>query len=319
MQERMAETIVDSWAAVWDRGEVERLDGLLAPDYVRQSTRSGSESGRDELKREILEVRAAFPDLRTTIESIVVDGERGAIFWRTDGTFREALRGVPPTGLAVRTHGSNALTLRDGLIVRERVSWDAGGLLTDSGVAALTSAFEPPVTEAPESTAPGVLDDRLVTGFNRSFVTGVTVITTRDADGRPRGLAVNSYASVSVEPPLVLVCVQKSSSSHPALFATGHLGVNVLSNRQLDVVRTFAGKGPDKFADLPWTAGPFGSPLIDGTAARLEAEIKERMQARTHTVFIARVRHAEVTDLDPMIYRAGRFFDGGALAELGSS
>lgn len=148
-------------------------------------------------------------------------------------------------------------------------------------------------------------------------MTGVTVVTTIDGDGNPRGLAANSYASVSLEPPLVLVCVQKTAGTYGSLFRSAHLGINIMSNEQREVVGTFASKVSDKFADISWHAAPGGSPLIDGSAASIEAEIKERFQARTHTVFIARVTHAEVAaEESPMVYKAGRFYDGGDLTSL---
>jgi flavin reductase (DIM6/NTAB) family NADH-FMN oxidoreductase RutF len=150
---------------------------------------------------------------------------------------------------------------------------------------------------------------------NRQFVTGVTVVTALDGD-MPRGLAVNAFASISLEPPTVMVAVQHTSSTHECLFTADHLAINILATDQLDVVTTFATKSPDKFADLPWRPGPFGSPLIDRSAAVMEVEIRERLQASTHTVFICRVVHAEVSRRDPMVYSAGKFFDGGALAAL---
>ena len=152
-------------------------------------------------------------------------------------------------------------------------------------------------------------------GFNRQFVTGVTVVTTKE-NGVPKGLAVNAYASVSLEPPLVMVCIQKTSSTYPALFASSHLGINILSNEQKPTLSTFASKSADKFAEINWHAGPHGSPLIDGSSAALEAEIRERFQAKTHTVFICRVRHAEVSETAPMVYQAGRFFDSEGLSQL---
>ena len=121
---------------------------------------------------------------------------------------------------------------------------------------------------------------------------------------------------MSLEPPLVLVCVQKTSSTYPALFSSSHLGINILGTEQLGTVKTFASKVQDKFAELNWHEGPKGSPLLDGSAASLEAEIQERFQAKTHTVFICRVRHAEIGDTSPMVYKAGHFFHGAELAEL---
>lgn len=151
---------------------------------------------------------------------------------------------------------------------------------------------------------------------NRQFVTGVTVVTAMDGE-TPRGLAVNAFSSISLDPATVMVCVQRTSSTHDCLFRAGHLAINILSTDQLDVVGTFAGKSDDKFKDLDWQCGPFGSPLIARSSAQMEVEIRERLQTSTHTVFICRVVHAAVDERHPMVYSAGKFFDGGALAPLG--
>lgn len=164
-------------------------------------------------------------------------------------------------------------------------------------------------------TPPAKPDADLMKQVNRQFVTGVTVVTTID-DDTPKGLAVNAFASISLEPPTVMVCIQRTSSTHDCLFRADHLAINILSVDQLDVVNRFAGKSADKFQGLEWTPGPLGSPLIVGSSAQMEVEIRERLQASTHTVFIGRVVHAAVTETDPMVYSAGRFFDGGALSPL---
>lgn len=150
---------------------------------------------------------------------------------------------------------------------------------------------------------------------NRQFVTGVTVVTAMD-DGTPRGLAVNAFASISLDPATVMVAVQHTSSTHDCLFRADHLAINILSTDQLDVVKRFAVKSDDKFAGLDWDAGPFGSPLIARSAAVMEAQIRERLRASTHTVFMCRVVHAEVSNRHPMVYSAGKFFDGGTLTDL---
>ncbi|TQR88022.1 flavin reductase family protein [Mycobacterium hodleri] len=150
---------------------------------------------------------------------------------------------------------------------------------------------------------------------NRQFVTGVTVVTAMD-DGAPRGLAVNAFASISLDPATVMVAVQHTSSTHDCLFRADHLAINILSTDQLDVVNRFAVKSDDKFAGLDWDAGPFGSPLIARSAAVMEVEIRERLRASTHTVFMCRVVHAEVSNRHPMVYSAGKFFDGGTLTDL---
>lgn len=151
---------------------------------------------------------------------------------------------------------------------------------------------------------------------NRQFVTGVTVVTAMDED-KPRGLAVNAFSSVSLDPPTVMVAVQRTSSTHDCLFRATHLAINILSTDQLDVVNRFAVKSDDKFAGLDWAPGPFGSPLIERSAAQMEVQIRERLQASTHTLFVCRVMHATVSDRAPMVYGAGRFFDGSALTPLG--
>jgi len=151
---------------------------------------------------------------------------------------------------------------------------------------------------------------------NRQFITGVTVVTTMD-DEKPRGLAVNAFSSVSLDPPTVMVAVQRTSSTHDCLFRATHLAINILSTDQLDVVGVFATKADDKFAGLDWEPGPFGSPLLKRSGAQMEVEIRERLQASTHTLFVCRVLHATVSDRHPMVYSAGKFFDGAALTPLG--
>lgn len=159
------------------------------------------------------------------------------------------------------------------------------------------------------------VDQDLMKQFNRRFITGVTVVTTRD-DDTPRGLAVNAFASISLDPPTVLVCVMRTSSTHDVLFRAEHLAINILSTDQLDVVGRFSSKDPDKFAGLDWEPAPNGSPYLARSCARLETQIRERLQASTHTIFICRVLDAQVSDRVPMVYAAGAFYDGGNLTAL---
>lgn len=310
------ESVISIWEAAWDRGDVSALDVLMDAEYTRESAGTGTTTGLAELKQDILDVRAAFPDLRTSVDKLIIDGDDFAIFWSSTGTFTNPLGEVPATGSRVQTRGSNQGTFRNGRIIHERVTWDKSELLADLGVPSLRSAFESDLSGLVVDNLAGSPSNDALKGFNRQFVTGVTVVTTKDADGQPRGLAVNSYASISLEPPLVLVCVQKTSSTYASLFRATHLGINILSNQQRDVVTTFASKAPDKFAELEWHDGPQGSPLIDASSAAIEVEIKERFQAKTHTVFIAKVTHSELSDAVPIVYKAGRFFDGASLTEL---
>lgn len=169
-----------------------------------------------------------------------------------------------------------------------------------------------PSTTASPSTRADALDLEQLKGFHRSFVTGVTAVTTMES-GVPRGLIVNAFSSLSLDPPAVIFCVQKSSTSYPALFANDLLAINILSAAQEEECQGLASKKPDKFDQVAWHSGPNGAPVLDGTAAWLEATITERIQASTHTLFIARVLTAEFTHRAPLLYAGGRLFDGSVL------
>lgn len=317
MQETIKDAVIAAWAAAWDRGEVDGFDAILHPDYQRITSGHGVSRDIAYLKQEILDIREAFPDLVTTIDALIVDESResGAIFWHSEGTFTQDLPGVPATGRRVVTRGSNQLALVDGKILMERVTWDRKELLEDLGVPSLNSAFEEPEDVIVDDLS-GVPSIEALKGFNRQFITGVTVVTTTDGEGNPRGLAANSYTSVSLDPPLVLVCVQRTTATHGPLFKSSHLGINIMSTGQRDIVGIFASKAPDKFAEIDWHKAPKGSPFIEGSAASIEAEIKERFLTKTHTVFISKVTHAEASDLNALIYKGGKFYDSAELTEL---
>lgn len=149
---------------------------------------------------------------------------------------------------------------------------------------------------------------------HRAFPTGVTVVTTHVA-GRPVGLAVNAFSSVSMEPPLVLVCINAASQSHESLWNSEHLGISILGRDQRAVAMAFATSGGDKFRGIAWHAGVHGSPLVDGASASFEVKVQERIVAGTHTIFLAEVVGVESTDKAALLYSTGGFFDGARLTE----
>ena len=122
-----------------------------------------------------------------------------------------------------------------------------------------------------------------------SFATGVVVATTLDARGNPKGFTANSFTSVSLDPPLVLVCVDKRASCYPAFAGTAHFAVNILCEAQQHVSRAFASKSPDKFADMPWVPGVTGSPIFPDSTAWLDCELHNRVEAGDHLIVIGRV------------------------------
>ncbi|WP_423184987.1 flavin reductase family protein [Arthrobacter sp. NyZ413] len=154
-----------------------------------------------------------------------------------------------------------------------------------------------------------------IRAFHRKFVTGVTIVTASDGD-QPRGLALNAFSSVTVSPAMVLVCVNKTSSTHDVLFSAKTFAVNLLSRDQLHVAKRFATKSDDKFSGLDWHMGEHGSPIIENSCAHMEAEISMRVRTSTHTVFFGRVLSAQSTDNAPLVYLASEFFDGAKLEIL---
>ena len=138
------------------------------------------------------------------------------------------------------------------------------------------------------------------------FTTGVTVITGAGADG-PVGLAVGSFASVSLEPPLVAFFADKTSSSWPKIAPTGAFCVNILGEHQEDVCRRFASKEPDKFAGLGWSPAGTGSPLLDGVIAWIDCDIHEVTEAGDHLCVVGAVRELDVGHDGPPLL----FFRGG--------
>jgi len=154
-------------------------------------------------------------------------------------------------------------------------------------------------------TFEGHADPEAVRAFHRCFVTGITVVTLR-VDDEPRGLAVNAFASLSLDPPLVMVSISRTAQTYEAFFATDVFGVNLLAADQADVARRFAVSGGDKFAGLDWQSGPHGTPMLEGSMAFLEARLENRIEAGTHVLFIGRVLEARASGKEPLIY-----WDGG--------
>ena len=138
------------------------------------------------------------------------------------------------------------------------------------------------------------------------FVTGVTVITAAN-DGEPVGLAVNSFTSVSLEPPLVAFCAGKTSTTWPLIRTAGRFCVNVLADDQEEVSRVFATKGADKFRGLGWRESHAGMPILADVLAWIDCTIEAEHDAGDHIIVVGRVVDLEVErDTRPLV-----FFRGG--------
>ncbi|ART69991.1 hypothetical protein BTO20_16665 [Mycobacterium dioxanotrophicus] len=121
------------WEAAWDRGEVDDLDKLLSPAYLRFGTSSSGQSLAD-FKASIVSTRAAFPDLLTVIDEVVIEGDRAAIRWHSTGTHQHPFMGVPATRRTVSISGSTFARFADDRVVEEFVTWDPRALLTALGI-----------------------------------------------------------------------------------------------------------------------------------------------------------------------------------------
>jgi steroid delta-isomerase-like uncharacterized protein len=130
--ERRAE-IERVWVAAWDKGDVDALDGLMAADYRRHGS-DGRPLDLAGFKASITATRSAFPDLVTTIDEIVVEGDRAAIRWHSTGTHEASLLGVPATGRRVEVSGATFAHFDGDRIAEEHVTWDPRALLAALGV-----------------------------------------------------------------------------------------------------------------------------------------------------------------------------------------
>lgn len=138
------------------------------------------------------------------------------------------------------------------------------------------------------------------------FGTGVVVITTTGAEGHA-GMAVNSFAAVSLDPPLILWSIRRSSRSLAAFTRCEHFAVNVLATDQLPVCRLFASPGDDRFARVAWHAAPGGVPLLDDCAATLLCRLEATHDGGDHVIVIGRVVSFEVGAGAPLLFLDGQY------------
>jgi flavin reductase (DIM6/NTAB) family NADH-FMN oxidoreductase RutF len=142
-----------------------------------------------------------------------------------------------------------------------------------------------------------------------TFVTGVTVVTTLDIDGTPAGFTASSFTSVSLEPPLLLVCPGRALTCFAEFAACERFAVSVLAHHQRDVSDAFATTGNDRFSLVSWDADPWGCPLIRGAAATFSCATHRRVEAGDHVVLIGRIDAFASTDVGVLGYARGRYLE----------
>lgn len=144
-----------------------------------------------------------------------------------------------------------------------------------------------------------------------SFASGVTIVTTRTRNGEPVGFTASAFSSLSLHPPLLLVCLQKDADCYAAFMETEHFAVSILSREQDDIARRFATKSIDKWQDTPTLAGERTRlPLIDGATAHAECLMLDRVDGGDHTILIGEVISAVSFEYEPLLHfnrQFGRF------------
>lgn len=170
-----------------------------------------------------------------------------------------------------------------------------------------------PAVSAPDNVTTDPFDSRAFRTALGGFATGVCVVTTLDlTSGHPVGITVNSFASVSLDPPLVLWSVARTAQSFGLFEGAEHWAVNVLSVDQQEVSNLFAGRADDKFAAVDWVPGLGGAPLLERCVARFECAAEHRYDGGDHVILVGRVLRFERSDLAPLLFAGGRY---GRVAE----
>jgi flavin reductase (DIM6/NTAB) family NADH-FMN oxidoreductase RutF len=140
------------------------------------------------------------------------------------------------------------------------------------------------------------------------FATGVTVVTCLGPDGAPAGLTVNSFTSVSLDPPLLLVCLAKRAASATALIEATHFAVNVLQTGQQPASIRFATRDEDRFGATPWACGEFNAPILNDSLGVFECERFAVYDGGDHHILVGEVIKASFdASLDPLLYFRGRY------------
>ena len=152
-----------------------------------------------------------------------------------------------------------------------------------------------------------VIDKRAFRTALGAFVTGVTIVTTADAQGEPAGLTANSFNSVSLDPPMVLWSLALDSTSLHAFRQAKWWAVHVLAAGQEALSNRFAQRDCEKFDSLATTAGPGGIPLLEGSAARFICRAAYEHEGGDHAIFLGVVESFEASERTPLVYHQGRY------------
>ncbi|MFN2399081.1 MAG: flavin reductase family protein [Gemmatimonadaceae bacterium] len=139
------------------------------------------------------------------------------------------------------------------------------------------------------------------------FASGVTVVTARNASGEDHGITVSAFCSLSLEPPLVLICVEHHAEMHAVLGDAAEFAVNVLAEGQESLARRFADRIGNRFDGLGLTRGITGAALLDNSLAHIECKVTDRRAGGDHTIFLGEVISASAQSERPLLYYRGGY------------
>jgi flavin reductase (DIM6/NTAB) family NADH-FMN oxidoreductase RutF len=151
-----------------------------------------------------------------------------------------------------------------------------------------------------------VTEDEFRSALSR-FASGVTVVTTKDSAGNFHGITVSSFCSVSLKPPMILVCIEKTTGSHYAFNESDHFVVNILDVSQKEVSERFASTLPNKFDGVEFELNLESVPVLAGCVANLECRLRMAWDGGDHTIFVGEVEKVTVFSGDPLIYFYGDY------------
>jgi flavin reductase (DIM6/NTAB) family NADH-FMN oxidoreductase RutF len=161
-------------------------------------------------------------------------------------------------------------------------------------------------SEAISRLAPGLSSEEFRRVCAR-FPTGVAIAGVMDSQGTPHGLTVSSFTSVSLTPPLILICLGHQASSIEIFRTASHFSIGVLGEDRRDLAARFARQGHDRFDGLEWRRGEFGAPLLAGVLAEMECAVHSRVPAGDHDILIGEMLRGQVHKGDPLLHYASRY------------
>jgi flavin reductase (DIM6/NTAB) family NADH-FMN oxidoreductase RutF len=141
------------------------------------------------------------------------------------------------------------------------------------------------------------------------FPSGITVVTSRGTDGNFHGITVSAFCSVSLDPPLILVCIEKTTISHLAISSSGSFVVNVLARADEDLSERFSIPAANKFDGISYRVGLDGIPILDVALVALECRLQDAFDGGDHTIFVGLVAKASIRDGKPLVYFHGNYHD----------